>query len=340
VDWQVGRTGTLTPVARLEPVLLAGTTVSNATLHNMDEIERKDIRAGDEILVEKAGDIIPQVVRVTKHRGGPPIEPPCCCPACGNSATRDEGGVYYRCTFALCPAMLKQRIAHFAGRGAMDINGLGPALIEQLVGSGLVKDVADLYSLTVEQLTPLERMGERSAQNVVNAVEKSKQQDLSRLIAGLGVRHVGVTAAEILAAHFGSMDELAAADGDTLMAIDEIGDITARSLVNFFAHEETGRLLEKLRARGLNFRASSGRQGGMQPLAGRTLVVTGSLAHYTRQQIEERIRSLGGHPATSVSNKTDYVVAGDSPGSNLDRARKLGVPILTEEEFEKLIPET
>ena len=340
VDVQVGMTGVLTPVARLEPVTLAGTTVSNATLHNFDEVARKGIRVGDEVIIEKAGDIIPQVVRVETPHGGATIEPPTQCPVCGKPVAKDEGGVYYRCTFPLCPAMVKQRIGYFASRGAMDIEGLGPALVEQLVDKGLVNDVAGLFMLRAEDVAKLERMGETSARNLVRALEESKKRDLCRLITALGIRHVGARAAEILAAHFGTMEKLETADVETLVGIEEIGEITARSLVDFFAQEETKDVLGKLRAASLNMTSLRPLAPAVGPLAGKTFVVTGTLTNYTRQEIQEKIKALGGRPASSVSKKTDYVIAGESAGSKLDNARKLDVNILTEEAFEALIKES
>jgi len=337
VDVQVGMTGVLTPVARLAPVSLAGTTVANATLHNFDEVARKDIHIGDEVVIEKAGDIIPEVVRVEKRHGGPPVGPPAACPVCGRPVTRDEGGVYYRCTYALCPAMVKQRIRHFASRGAMDIEGLGPALVDQLVEKGLVHDVADLFTLPrkVDEVASLERMGKKSAENLARSIEAAKRRDLSRLINGLGIRHVGARAAAVLAERFGSMSRLQAAGEEELVAVEEIGEITARSLVEFFAQDETRRVIEKLRAAGVNME-SRGAVGGAGPLAGKTVVVTGVLKNYTRSAIQARIKELGGRAVGSVSGKTDYLLAGEDAGSKLTKARQLGVPVLTEEEFEEL----
>jgi DNA ligase (NAD+) len=336
IEVQVGKTGVLTPVARLEPVLLAGTTVQNATLHNFDEIARKDIREGDEVVIEKAGEIIPQVVKVEKHHGGEPVQPPVECPVCGGKVEKDEGGVYWRCVYPLCPAQLKQRILYFAGRHAMDIEGMGPALVEQLVDRGLVKDVAGLYALKVEQLESLERMGEKSARNIRNGIEQSKGRDLNRLITALGVRQVGTRAAELLARHFRDMGSLAKATEEELTEVPEIGEITAACIVEFFSRPETHKVIAELQRAGVNMKSlTAAPKGG--PLEGKTLVVTGALRKYTRQEIEEKIASLGGRAASSVSKKTDYVVAGDSAGSKLDKARKLGVPIIGEEEFEKLI---
>ena len=338
VDVQVGMTGVLTPVARLEPVPLAGTTVSNATLHNFDEVARRDIHEGDEVVIEKAGEIIPQVIKVEAHRGGKKVEPPTACPVCGNPVERDEGGVYIRCVFPLCPAMVKQRIRYFATRGAMDIEGLGPALVEQLVDSGLVQDVADLFTLTVEQLAGLERMGRKSAENLVAALNAAKGRDLSKLIAALGIRHVGVRAGELVAARFGNLDALKAADEAALKAVPEIGETTAKSLIAFFAQEEAQRVIEKLKAAGVKMTSDLTTTAG-GPLEGKTVVVTGALKNYSRQTIQDRIKSLGGRSASSVSKKTDYLLAGEEAGSKLEKATKLGVTVITEEEFEQLIKE-
>jgi DNA ligase (NAD+) len=338
IDLQVGKTGVLTPVARLEAVKLAGTTVQNATLHNFDEIARKDIRVGDEVVIEKAGEIIPQVVSVKKHSpGGKPPQPPKKCPVCGGPVEKDAGGVYYRCQYPLCPAQIKQRIRYFATRAAMDIEGLGPALVEQLVDAGLVKDIADLYSLKPLPLAELERMGIKSAENICREIERSKERDLNRLIAALGIRQVGTHAAGVLARRFGTMEKLAAAGVEELTLIPEIGEITAKNIADFFARSETKKVLKRLADAGVNMKSLAEPPRGGGTLAGKTLVVTGTLKNYKREEIEEKIASLGGRAASSVSKKTDYVVAGESPGSKLDKARKLGVKVIGEEEFDKLI---
>jgi len=338
IDVQVGKTGVLTPVARLEAVKLAGTTVQNATLHNFDEIARKDIRVGDEVVIEKAGEIIPQVVSVKKHApGGKPPQPPKKCPVCDGPVEKDAGGVYYRCQYPLCPAQLKQRIRYFATRAAMDVEGLGPALVEQLVDAGLVKDIADLYSLKPQQLAELERMGIKSAENICREIEKSKERDLNRLLTGLGIRQVGTHAAGVLARRFGTMDKLAAASVEELTRIPEIGEITAKSIADFFARPETKKVLKRLAEAGVNMKSLAEPPRGGGKLDGKTIVVTGTLKKYKREEIEEKIASLGGRAASSVSKKTDYVVAGESPGSKLDKARKLGVKVIGEEEFDKLV---
>jgi len=338
IDLQVGKTGVLTPVARLEAVKLAGTTVQNATLHTFDEIARKDIRVGDEVVIEKAGEIIPQVVSVKKHSpGGKPPQPPKKCPVCDGPVEKDAGGPFYRCTYGLCPAQLKQRIRYFATRAAMDIEGLGPALVELLVDAGLVKDIADLYSLKPEQLADLERMGVKSAENICREIEKSKERDLNRLIAGLGIRQVGTHAAGVLARRFGTMEKLAAAGVEELTRIPEVGEITAKNIADFFARPETKKVLKRLADAGVNMKSLAEPPRGGGALAGKTIVVTGTLKNYKREEMEEKIAALGGRAASSVSKKTDYVVAGESPGSKLDKARKLGVKVIGEEEFDKLI---
>ncbi len=337
VDVQVGKTGVLTPVARFEPVLLAGSTVSNATLHNFEEIARKDIRVGDEVVIEKAGEIIPQVVSVKVRHGSEPIRPPSACPSCGSPAERDAGGVYWRCGYPLCPAQARQRVLYFGARAAMDIEGLGPALVDQLVDRGLVRDPADLFTLTVDQLEALERMGRKSAENLCAAIAAAKSRDLNRLITALGIRQVGVRAAEVLARRFGDMDALAAATVEELLQVEDIGEITARGIRAFFDRPESRRVIEKLRAAGVNMKCLVPRSASGGPLEGQTVVVTGALRRYTRQQIEERIVALGGKPASSVSRKTSLVVAGADAGSKLAKARELGVRVVDEEEFERLI---
>jgi DNA ligase (NAD+) len=273
---------------------------------------------------------------VKKHGGGKPPQPPKKCPVCDGPVEQDAGGVYYRCQYPLCPAQVKQRIRYFATRSAMDIEGLGPALVEQLVDAGLVKDIADLYSLKAEKLADLERMGIKSTENIYREIEKSKERDLNRLITGLGVRQVGTHAAAVLARRFGTMEKLAAAGVEELTRIPEIGEITAKNIADFFARPETKKVLKRLADAGVNMKSLAEPPRGGGPLAGKTLVVTGTLKNYKREEIEEKIASLGGHAASSVSKKTDYVVAGESPGSKLDQARKLGVKVVSEEEFDKL----
>jgi len=342
VKHQVGKTGTITPVAVLEPVQLAGTTVSRASLHNFDEVERKDVRVGDVVVIEKAGEIIPQVVEVRKdlRRGRPrKIKPPKTCPECDGAAVRDPEGVYVRCINPACPAQRKERLRYFAGRDQMDIEGLGAALVDQLVDKGLVESPVDLYGLTVDDLAGLERMGRKSSENLIRAVEASKGRGLARVIAALGIRHVGGHVADCLAAEFGSMDALMAAaeDAERLEAVSEIGPVVARSISDFFGSTTGRALVEGLKAAGVAMTDDRPRAAAEQHLKGKTLVVTGTLEGFSRQEIASLIRDLGGRAAGSVSKKTSYVVAGDNPGSKLDKARKLGVTVLTEREFLKLI---
>jgi len=337
---QVGKTGAITPVADLKPVEIADTTVSRASLHNADEIERKDVRVGDVVVVEKAGKIIPHVVRVEKHlRKGrlPKFKFPAKCPECGTALVRDEGGVYIRCPNLSCPAQLKERLRFYAGRNAMDIEGLGDKLVDQLVQKRLVTCYGDLYRLTAEQLVELERMGKKSAENLLANIEASKGRGLARLLGALSIRHVGTRVAAVLAAHFESIDALMAADVEQLSAINEIGPIIAQSVYDFF-HSPFGReTIEDLRALGVNMTSASPVRGTAGPLEGKTVVVTGILERYSRNEINELIDRHGGRAASSVSSKTDYVVAGEKAGNKLKKARQLGVPVLTEKEFEELL---
>jgi DNA ligase (NAD+) len=337
VTFQVGRTGTITPVAELKPVLLAGTTVSRATLHNFEEIKRKDIRLGDHVNIEKAGEVIPAVLgAVTEARTGKEktIEPPHECPACATKLIWD--GIFLRCPNPSCSAQTQRRLQHFAQRGAMDIDGMGESLIEQLVAADLVKDPADLYRLTLEQLSGLERMAEKSAQNVLAGIEASKRGDLWRLIFGLGILHVGAGSARALANHFGSLDRLAEATEEDLLAIHDIGDVMAKSIVTWFASEENQDLLRRLRKAGVRREATRpvAVSGGTQ-LAGKTFVLTGTLS-VPRETVAERIRLAGGKVAGSVSKKTDYVVAGENAGSKLADAERLGIKVLSESDFAEL----
>jgi len=337
---QVGKTGTITPVAELEPIQLAGTTVSRASLHNADEIERKDVRVGDIVVVEKAGKIIPHIVRVEKHlRQGrlPRYTFPTRCPECQAPLVKDEGGVYIRCPSPRCPAQIKERLRHFASRGAMDIEGLGDKLVDQLVRTGLVHDYGDLYRLTLPQLAELERMGTKSAENLLAAIDQSKDRGLARLLSALSIRHVGSRVGTVLAGQFGSLTALQAASVEQLSEIPEIGPIIARS-VREFLHSAAGRAaIDDLRKAGVRMETPRAETAQQQPLAGKTLVVTGTLARYTRDQIQELIQRHGGRAASSVSAKTDLVVAGEKAGSKLEQARQLGVPVISEEQFERLI---
>ena len=335
---QVGRTGVLTPKAVLTPVRLAGTTVTNATLHNQDFITEKDIRIGDTVLVRKAGEIIPEVLSVVPEKrpeGTVPYLLPVTCPVCGAPVERDEDGAHVRCTGAECPAQLLRNLAHFASRDAMDIEGLGIAVMENLVGAGLVRTPGDLYFLKLEDVAKLDRMGKRSAQNLLDALERSKGQDLSRLIYAFGIRQVGQKAGKLLAARFRTLDALQSATLEELTAVDDIGEITARSVLDWMASPQSRHLIARLREAGVNMTAAE--QGGDQRFAGMTFVLTGALEHYTRDQAAALIEERGGKAAGSVSKKTTYVVAGEAAGSKLRKAQELGVPVLTEEEFQALL---
>jgi len=343
---QVGKSGTVTPVADLEPVELAGTTVSRASLHNADEIERKDVREGDVVVVEKAGKIIPHIVRVEKHqrkRRLPKFVFPTKCPECGRKLVRDKGlddatrGVYIRCPNLQCPAQVKERIRYYAGRNAMDIEGLGDKLVDQLVDKGLVRSYGDLYRLTLDELMQLERMGRKSSENLLEGIEASKERGLARLLNALSIRHVGARVAAVLAENFDSIDALIKADVEQLSAIDEIGPIIAESVYDYLHSPFGSETIEDLRALGVRMEAAGVRRAGSAALGGKTLVVTGTLTKYTRDEIHELITRHGGRPASSVSKKTDYVVAGEKAGSKLDKARQLGVTVLTEQQFEALL---
>ncbi len=336
---QVGRTGKLTPVAELSPVAIGGTTVRNATLHNMDEIERLGVQIGDWVQVERGGDVIPKVVKVLEDkdhpRGHETFHMPENCPVCGTKVVKTEGEVDYRCVNANCPAKLRETILHFASRGVMNIDGMGDALVTQLADRGLIKNVADIYSLTKNDLLGLERMGEKSAQNVLDEIEKSKKLPLERLILGLGIRFVGERTAQFLAEHFGSMDDLMKAGQEELEEVNEVGPRIAESIREFFEEPRNRDLVERLRSAGLTFRGKK-RQRGTQ-LAGKTFVLTGTLAKYSRDEAKKLIEDAGGRVSGSVSKKTDYVVAGSDAGSKLDKAKELGVPVIEEGEMEKLL---
>ena len=335
---QVGRTGVLTPKAVLEPVRLAGTTVTNATLHNQDFIAEKDVRIGDTVLVRKAGEIIPEILSVVGEKrpeGTVPYVFPTVCPVCGAPVERDEDGAHIRCTGAECPAQLLRNLAHFASRDAMDIEGLGIAVMENLVNAGLVKTPGDLYFLKAEDVEPLERMGKKSAQNLIAAIERSKEQDLSRLLYAFGIRQVGQKAGKILAARFRTLDAIQSAALEELTAVDDIGAITAQSVLDWFASPQSQHLIARLKEAGVNMTAAE--QGSDQRFAGMTFVLTGSLEHFTRDQASALIEERGGKSASYVSKKTTYVVAGEAAGSKLRKAQELGIPVLTEEEFQNLL---
>lgn len=335
---QVGRTGVLTPKAVLEPVRLAGTTVTNATLHNQDYITEKDIRIGDTVVVQKAGEIIPEIVSVVREKrpeGTTAYHLPETCPVCGAPVERDPDGAAIRCTGAECPAQLLRNLIHFASRDAMDIDGVGPAVMRQLIESGLVSNPADLYDLRAEQLSDLERMGAKSAQNAVDAIAKSKENDLWRLIFALGIRQVGAKAAKILAAHFGSMEALRRAAAEELTQIDDVGAVTADYIIRWMSSDQAVDLLERLKAAGVNM--ESRQKLVDRRFAGMTFVLTGALSHFTREEAGEMIEQRGGKASASVSKKTTYVVAGENAGSKLKKAQVLNIPVLSEEEFLALL---
>ena len=335
---QVGRTGVLTPNAVLEPVRLAGTTVSRATLHNIDNIREKDIRIGDTVLVQKAGDIIPEVLRsLSEKRGGEEqiYEMPSVCPVCGEPTFREEGEAAVRCVNSACPAQIARSIIHFVSRDAMNIDGFGTALVEQMLSEGLICDPADIYYLQKEDIAGLEKMGEKSAVNLLAAIEKSKENDLARLIFALGIRQVGEKAGKILAAEFRSLDALMEQSADSLAEIPEIGPITAQNICEYFSVEKNRSFVERLREAGVNFTSRS--EITDERFKGQTFVLTGTLTGFTRSEAQEIIERFGGKASGSVSKKTDYVVAGENAGSKLTKAESLGIPVLSEDEFKKMI---
>jgi DNA ligase (NAD+) len=338
VRWQVGRTGKLTPVAELVPVSIGGTMVRNATLHNMDEIERLGVKIGDWLQVERGGDVIPKVAKVVDDkdhsRGKVDIEVPDNCPVCGTKVMRTEGEVDYRCVNANCPAKLLGTILHFASRGVMNIDGMGDALVTQLTDRGLVKNVADIYKLTKENLRSLERMGEKSAQNILHEIENSKRLPLDRVIYGLGIRFVGERTAEFLAEHFGSMEALEHASVEELQNVDEVGPRIAESIAEFFSIPANRKLVERLREAKLTLTGEKKQRG--TKLAGKTFVLTGTLPRFTRDEAKKMIEDAGGKVTGSVTRKTDYVVAGSDAGSKLDKARELGVAVIDEKQMEEL----
>jgi DNA ligase (NAD+) len=341
IEVQVGRTGVITPVAILEPVVLLGTVVGRATLHNQDEIERKDIREGDRVVIEKGGEVIPKVVRVVPSRGrrGSPFRMPAKCPACGSELVREAEEAAVRCENLYCPAQVRRRIQYYASRGALDIEGLGEKTVDLLVDRELVEDPADLYDLAPEQLTPLEGMAEKSAANLVRAIAASKSAPLERLIAALGIRHVGATIARILAERFRSLGALAEADEETLREIPAIGPEIAASVVGFFRSREGRSLAGRLEARGVRGKPPERQAAAEGPFAGKSFVLTGTLSDMPREEAERLILAGGGRVTSSVSARTDAVVSGESPGSKLDRARALGVAIWDEARFRRALRE-
>lgn len=342
ITWQVGRTGIVTPVAELQPVQLAGTTVSRATLHNVDEIKRKDIRERDYVFIEKGGDIIPKVVGVNlskRPKDSKPVEIPKTCPVCGTELVQFEGEVAIRCPNISCPAQIKRSIEHFASRGAMDIEGLGTALVEMLVDRGMVKDIADIYQLRKEEVAGLERMGDKSAQNLMEAIEKSKNQPLDRLIFALGIPYIGANAAKILARHFKSLEALQKVSKEELEQIEGIGEKMAESIVRYFNNEQNQKILKRLIEAGVKTRLEESEEQQNQALQGLTFVLTGTLPHLKREEAKALIEKYGGKVSSSVSRKTSYVLAGEEPGSKLQKAKELGVPIIDEATFLQMIGE-
>ncbi|MCI9160811.1 MAG: NAD-dependent DNA ligase LigA [Anaerotruncus sp.] len=333
---QVGRTGALTPTAVFEPITLAGTTVSRAVLHNQDFINEKGVAVGDRIIVRKAGDIIPEVVAVAHHQeGAPPYQIPSICPSCGSIAEREEGEAVLRCVNMACPAQVARNLVHFASRDAMDVDGLGPAIVHQLLNAGLVQSFADLYTLEEGQLAKLERMGKRSAKNLVNALEASKSRDLSRLLFALGIRGIGQRSAQLLAQRFGEMDGVMSATAEEIAGIEGYGEIMAQSVVDFFALEQNRRLIERLKELGLNMRCDTVPAAGT--LSGKTFVLTGTLPTLSRSEAKAMIEAVGGKVSGSVSKKTGYVVAGEEAGSKLTKANELGIPVIGEDELRAMI---
>ncbi len=336
IEINVGRTGVLTPTGIFEPTLLAGTTVSRATLHNQDFIDEKGICIGDRVIIRKAGDIIPEVLSVVSHSDNAvPYRIPDICPSCGGSVTREEGEAALRCCNPDCPNQLLRNLIHFCSRDAMDIEGLGTAVLDALIKEGLIRNAADIYLLKVEDIAKIERMGEKSGENLVSAAQKSKENDLGKLIFALGIRHIGQKAGKLLSDHFGSMDKLMAATVEQIEEIDGFGHIMAESIVEFFSHNESRELIEKLKELGVNMESKKEVKGNI--FEGKTFVLTGTLPTMTRTEASKIIESFGGKTSSSVSKKTDYVLAGEDAGSKLKKANDLGVTVISEEEFKNMI---
>ena len=335
---QVGRTGVLTPKAVVRPVRLAGTTVTNATLHNQDFITQRDIRIGDTVLIRKAGEIIPEILEVDLSKRPENTQPyrlPACCPVCGAPTEREEDGAFLRCTGAECPAQLSRNLAHFVSRDAMDIEGFGSAIVDALIEKGYLKSPADIYYLTLDNLKSLWQKGDTAANNLLTAIEASKQQDVSRLIYGFGIRQVGAKTARVLAAAFGNLENLMAADVEALTQVEDIGEITARSIVSWFSQPQSEHLIRRLKEAGVNM--ESLRKITDTRFAGKTFVLTGALTKFTREEASQKIELLGGKVSGSVSKKTSFVVVGENAGSKERKARELGIPLLTEDEFLEMI---
>jgi DNA ligase (NAD+) len=346
IDIQVGRTGKLTPVAKLEPVFVGGTTVSNATLHNEDETRRKDVRIGDSVIVRRAGDVIPEVVSVVLERRPLDVGEPFDlhkrldgkCPVCGSRIVREEGEANWRCTGGLyCQAQRKQALLHFAGRRAMDIEGLGEKLVDQLVDGGIVTTPADIYELKIPALAGLDRMGEKSAQNLADAISQSKQTTLARFIYALGIRNVGEATAKDLARHFGSLDALMSADEERLQLVNDVGPIVAQSIRAFFDEPHNRKVITHLCDTGVHWQEHTGTAAGMLPLSGKTFVLTGTLPTLSREEAKAMLEAAGAKVAGSVSKKTSYVVAGEEAGSKLVKAQELGVAVIDEAEMRALL---
>ncbi len=341
IEFQVGRTGALTPVARLEPVFVGGVTVSNATLHNMDEVNRKDVRVGDQVIIRRAGDVIPEVVKVVpgsrKHKAKR-VKLPAQCPVCGSDVEQEEGEAVARCSGGLfCAAQRKESIKHFASRKAMDIDGLGDKLVEQLVDAGYIDHVDDLYSLTVEQISSLERMGDKSASNLVNALQKSRHTSLARFIYALGIREVGEATAQTLAQHFTDLDRIRQATEEELQTVEDVGPVVAAHIVRFFQQAHNLEVIERLLAAGIHWDKIEQVEAHQQTLEGKTFVLTGTLHEMTRDEARKELQARGAKVTGSVSKKTSYVVVGDSPGSKAAKAEQLGVEILDESALVKLL---
>jgi DNA ligase (NAD+) len=340
ISVQVGRTGVLTPVAHFDPVVLAGTTVKRATLHNYEDLARKDVRVGDTVVVDKGGDVIPRVIRVVPEKrphGATPFAMPERCPVCGDAVVREPGEVATRCVNPACPAVVREAITHFCSRRAMKIEGLGEKLVDQLVTAGLLSDVASIYDLTAESLVELERWGEKSAANVLAEIERSKTNDLSRLLFALGIRHVGEKAAATLARRFGSLDVLLAAGEEELQTVEEVGPNTAAAIIAWLSHPRHRELVERLRARGVNFLSRESRPRADGPLVGKTVVITGVLSGVTREDAARRLEVAGARVSGSVSRKTDFVLAGEAAGSKREKAESLGVRIVTWQEMLEIL---
>ncbi len=340
ISVQVGRTGTLTPVAHFDPIVLGGTTVKRATLHNYEDLARKDVRIGDTVIVEKGGDVIPKVVRVVleeRPAGSDPFAMPERCPVCGDPIVREEGEVAARCVNPSCPAVVREAITHFSSRRAMKIEGLGEKVVDQLVTEGLLSDVSSIYALRPEDLVRIDRWGEKSAGNLIAEIERSKDSDLARLVFALGIRHVGEKAAATLARRLGSLDALAGAGEEELQSVEEVGPNTAAAVAAWFSHPRHRELVENLRLRGVNFLSRESRPASGGPLSGRTVVITGTLSGVTREEAARRLELAGAKIAGSVSRKTDYVLAGEAAGSKLEKAKSLGVPTVTWEEMLEIL---